>query len=152
MGRWTWKKKIQTHVIVDFGKQCPHFSPCHPHYSHLLCHHHRPLIPSSCCPHHSPLPPSCPHHSHLHQDRWSGLTWCLPVVLNFGVQRTSFTDFGVSNVVLQSLTVRGHWFSGQPTSSSVVWTPLYIPPHQCGHQDSDPVWTLPLPDRPATPE
>src|ERR1700679_4027111 len=34
---------------------------------------------------------------HLH---WAGLTWCLPAALNFGVQRVSFTDFGVSNAFL----------------------------------------------------
>ena len=40
-----------------------------------------------------------PHLSHLLQDSGTGLTWCLPGALNFGVQRVSFTDFGVSNVL-----------------------------------------------------
>ena len=63
------KKKFQTHVIDDFGKQCPHFSPRHPHYSHLPCRPHCSLLPLSHRPHHSPLPSSRPHHSRLHQDR-----------------------------------------------------------------------------------
>ena len=81
----------------------PLFPTSSPLFSQLPCHPRRSLLPSSHCPCHSPLPSSRARHSRLHQDRWIGLTWCLPAALNFGVQRTSFTDFGISNIFLQSL-------------------------------------------------
>ena len=92
----------------------------------------------------SGLLPQTPRSSSTHS---SGGLFLPSVSINLSIRTTPPWGGGGGGV-----DVRGHWISNPVQVCSTPWTPLYIPPHQHGHQDSDPAWTLPVLNGPTTPE